>query len=134
MPYLNISTRPEMLHITRGLSTGGSLKRPLSGGSHAILASTDALDDGPVPAGLSLRQLSRVRAAHWVDSNRPGWRARSREIEAEFLEYERALRRFRDFREVVLWRGSTVGCQLFLIQMLAWFAEQDMGDCKVCFT
>jgi hypothetical protein len=103
----------------------------LAAGQQAVLAWPDTLCDGPVPPGLSIDQLGRVRAEHWADADRPGWRARSRKIETQFLELNRSLRRFRDFREVILWCSPRVSCQLLLAQMLAWFADQDLGGCKV---
>ena len=68
----------ESLHITWGESSGGSLRCSLLRPDHTVLATRDALCDGPVPSGLTLERLARVRAEHWAQSNHSGWRARAR--------------------------------------------------------
>ena len=50
------------LHIVDGESSAGSLRGFLPGSD--ILVWRDALYDGPVPGGLSLDKLSRMRALH----------------------------------------------------------------------
>jgi hypothetical protein len=100
------------LYIVDGHSSAGSLKRALP---HAeILIWRDALYEGPVPGGLSLAELTRVRERHWSASG-------------ELRKRDRELARFHDFDEVVLWFGPTVVCQLSLIQLLDWFAGQEKG-------
>ena len=80
-----------------------------------ILVWRDALYEGPVPGGLSLVELSRVRAQYWGVRN-------------EFSKRDHELGRFRNFDEVVLWFGPTMVCQLGLIQLLDWFAGQNPGQ------
>jgi hypothetical protein len=105
----------DTLYVVDGESSAASL----SPNKRNILVWRDALYDGPVPAGLSLQQLSRVRARHWGS---PG---------AEFSKRDRMLARFREFGEIVLWFGPTTLCQLSLIQLLDWFANQDRGKVKL---
>jgi|SRR5579872_3412793 len=96
------------LYIVDGDSSGGSLKRAVRGAE--ILVWRDALYEGPVPGGLSLGQLSRIRARHWNVAA------------SDFSRRDRNLARARQFDEVVLWLGPTMVCQLSLIQLLDWFA------------
>src|SRR5713226_9674245 len=104
------------LHIVDGQSSGGTLRGLLP--KAKILVWRDALYDGPVPGGLSLAQLSRIRTRHWGAGN-------------ELSIRDRELTRFRKFQEVVLWFGPTMVCQLSLIQVLDWFAGQKKGDTTV---
>jgi hypothetical protein len=96
------------LYIVDGDSSAGSLKPAVPGAE--ILVWRDALYDGPVPGGLSLGELSRVRARHWNAGR-------------AFAERDRALKRARTFDEVILWFGPTMVCQLSLIQLLDWFSR-----------
>ncbi|CAA9296308.1 MAG: hypothetical protein AVDCRST_MAG89-153, partial [uncultured Gemmatimonadetes bacterium] len=77
----------------------------------------DVLHEGPVPAGLSLRELSRVRAGFiaslgWggVDEARRGFEERDAVLAASAAE-----------DEVVLWFEHDLYDQLQLIQVLDWF-------------
>ena len=99
------------LHIVDGESSAGEVKRSLPRWDRHILVWRDALYDGPVPGGLPLAQLSRVRARHWNAKD-------------EFRLRDRALAGFRAFEEVVLWFGPTMVCQLSLIHLLDWFGNQ----------
>ncbi len=80
-----------------------------------IITWRDSLGWGPVPAGLSLAELSRVRSGFWT--GKPG----------AFEKRDAALARFGEHNEVVLCFGSTVLCQLALVQLLDWFSRQDLG-------
>src|SRR5215470_13078386 len=70
----DVSSRLVMktLHIVDGESTGETLRRARPGREHEILCWRDALYTGPVPSGLTLRRLSRVRSQFWTNgkSNR----------------------------------------------------------------
>ena len=76
-----------------------------------IIEWRDSLEWGPVPAGLSLSELSRVRSDFWT--GKPG----------VFEERDAALAGFAEHKEVVLCFGSTVLCQLALVQLLDWFSR-----------
>jgi hypothetical protein len=110
-----------MLHITNGDSTAISLRR--SGIPGVFLAWRDVLHDGPVPAGLSLRQLSEVRARFLAER---GWSSYEDALE-EFRARDSILERFRNDREVVLWFEHDLYDQLQLLQILDWLAEQERG-------
>jgi len=103
------------LHIVDGESTGETLRRARPGREHEILCWRDALYTGPVPSGLTLRRLSRVRSQFWTNgkSNR------------ELDKRDAGLLRYRQFDQVVVWfgAGGTL-CQLSLAQVLAWFYQQ----------
>ena len=104
------------LHIVDGHSSAGSLKRALPGTQ--ILVWLDALYEGPVPGGLTLAELTRLRERHWGASS-------------ELRKRNRALAKFREFDEVTLWFGPTMVCQLSLIQLLDWFAGQEKGATRI---
>ena len=110
-----------MLHITNGDSTAISLRR--SGIPGVFLAWRDVLHDGPVPAGLSLRQLSEVRARFLAER---GWSSYEDALE-EFRARDSIFERFRNEREVVLWFEHDLYDQLQLLQILGWLAEQERG-------
>jgi hypothetical protein len=110
---MNIPKRT--LHIVDGDSTGGTLRR--TGLTHGgkILSWRDALYSGPVPAGLSLRQLSRLRSKFWTAGK----------SSTEFDSRDATLARYADYEEIVLWFGSDCTlCELSLIQLLSWFRAQ----------
>src|SRR5579872_1083901 len=100
-----------MLHITNGSSV--ELNRTNLG---AVIYWNDVLHEGPVPANLSLEDLSRLRAGflsnYFVISD------------VSFAERNRDLSAFRDHEEVVLWFEHDLYDQLQLIQLLDWFAHQ----------
>jgi Domain of unknown function (DUF1835) len=110
-----------MLHITNGDSTAISLRR--SGIPGVFLAWRDVLHDGPVPAGLTLEQLSEVRARFLAER---GWSSYEDALE-EFRARDSILERFRNEREVVLWFEHDLYDQLQVLQILGWLAEQERG-------
>ena len=106
------------LHIVDGDSTGGTLK--MSGLARAgdILCWREALYSGPVPAGLSMRQLSRLRSRYFSKGKSPG----------EFEKRDAALAKHERYEKISLWfgRGCTL-CHLSLAQLLSWFREHDVS-------
>lgn len=107
-----------MLHITNGHSV--SLDQ--TGLPGRIVYWVDALHEGPVPAGLSLEELSQTRGAYLSGfSQKP----------VSFKERDEAVNAFRDNAEVVLWFEHDLYDQLHLIQLLNWFGGQDCGKTKV---
>ena len=83
-----------------------------------ILPWRDVLHDGPVPGGLSLRQLSRVRA-NYLSGVGAG---DSAELTAAFAGRDAVVERCDDYEGVVLWFEWDLYDQLQLIQLLAFFA------------
>src|SRR6185369_11209179 len=108
-----------MLHITNGDTAVQTLE---SGGvAGDILPWRDVLHDGPVPADLSLDELSRVRARFIADC---GW-GEFEDVVADFESRDRTLTSFGDHGEVTLWFEHDLYDQLQLIQLLDYFANQD---------
>src|SRR6185295_19412721 len=100
-----------MLHITNG----ESVSIPQTGLPGQVVYWNDILHDGPVPSGLSLQELSRVRERFISEflSLPPS--------EVSFARRDEAVLHFRDHEEVVLWFEHDLYDQLQLIQILDWF-------------
>lgn len=106
------------LHIVDGDSTGGTLKMSGLARVREILCWREALYSGPVPAGLSLRQLSRLRSRYWTKGK----------SQAEFEKRDAALAKHERYEKITLWfgRGCTL-CHLSLAQILSWFREHNVS-------
>jgi hypothetical protein len=109
------------LHITNGESVTGTFQQVRLPGSY--LAWNDALHDGPVPQTGTLNELSDVRAQALAAF---GW-GDYEELRAGFARRDRALEAFRGNQDVVLWFEHDLYDQLQLLQLLDWFAQQDLG-------
>ena len=110
------------LHFTNGDSAAGTMRA--GGITGETIPWRDVLHEGPVPAGLSLAHLSRVRA-EWLTRTGLGDLV---EIEREFTERDDMLRRYADFDEVVLWFEWDLYDQLQLIQILDFLADSTSDD------
>jgi hypothetical protein len=84
-----------------------------------ILPWRDILHEGPVPGGLPLPELSRVRARFLADK---GW-ADAATVYADFEARDQALFSASTWERVALWFEHDLYDQLQLLQLLAWFAE-----------
>ena len=107
-----------MLHITNGDMTVGVLKAAEMPGTY--LAWRDVLHDGPVPAGLSLSELSRTRVEFIASC---GW-GKAEEIGRQFVTRDAMVEASAKEDEVVLWFESDLYDQLQLCQVLAWYNDQ----------
>jgi len=107
-----------MLHLTNGDMAVGVLRAAELPG--AYLPWRDVLHEGPVPAGLSLDKLSRLRVEFIVAC---GW-GKPEEVSRQFLTRDAALEASLGEDEVVLWFESDLYDQLQLCQILAWYKEQ----------
>jgi len=114
-----------MLHITNGDSVSGTLRH--TGLPGAVVAWQDVLHEGPVPSGLPLEELSRLRAEFLASL---GF-GTVEEIAASFAERDRALAGFRDHEEVVLWFEHDLYDQLQLIQLLDWLNGREPGATRL---
>ena len=85
----------------------------------------DVLHDGPVPGGLTLQELSDVRARALAGFGFNG--SDYDGIRAGFAERDATLENFRKHDEVVLWFEHDLYDQLQLIQLLDWFSRQELG-------
>ena len=97
-----------MLHITNGECAVAVLSQAVRG---AFLPWDDVLHEGPVPAGLSLEELSAQRARFIAE-------AFGAQAEERFRARDAAFRRAREHDEVVLWFEHDLFDQLQLIQVL----------------
>jgi hypothetical protein len=108
-----------MLHITNGTSV--SLAETGLGGE--IVCWVDVLQEGPVPAGLELAGLTRLRitflTAQWP------------EIRPTLAQRDASLRRFAEHDEVILWFEHDLYDQLQLIQILDWFDGRDTAATRL---
>jgi len=108
------------LHIIDGESTGGSLRQAGFGKKGDILPWRDALYTGPVPGGLTLRRLSRLRSRFWTGKGA-----------TEFDKRDATLTHHTEYDEIVLWFGATSICQLSLVQLLDWFDEHSRDNTRL---
>jgi hypothetical protein len=108
-----------MLLITVGDHARDQLAE--AGVDGAVLVWRDILHEGPVPAGLDLPALSRVRAGFVAAA---GW-APAGEAAADFAARDRALAGFAGHRGTVLCLDHNLVNQLQLAQLLDWFAAGD---------
>ncbi len=110
--------RIQMLHITNGHSV--SLDQ--TGLPGRIVYWVDVLHEGPVPAGLSLDELSQMRGEFLTEFfQKP----------VSFKERDGLVKAFREHDEVVLWFEHDLYDQLQLIQLLNWFGRQDTGKTRI---
>src|SRR5215468_11030150 len=112
---------PSTLHITNGDSAGGLMRQ--AGFEGDILTWRDVLHEGPVPAQLSLPELSALRVRFLADK---GWGEREA-IAAEFVARATQLQSCSRYDRIVLWFEHDLFDQLQLLQLLAWFAADDRG-------
>lgn len=110
-----------MLHITNGDSVGGTLRQTDLPGD--ILTWKDILHEGPTPAGLSLEQMSKIRAQFLADSVSAAYD----DVLVTFMHRDTLLAQFAAHKEVVLWFEHDLYDQLQLIQLLDWFSHQHLG-------
>jgi hypothetical protein len=110
-----------MLHITNGDSVTGTFRQVKFPGSY--LAWKDVLHDGPVPQTATLADLSDIRAQALAGF---GW-GDYEKLRADFAARDRTLQDFRKNQDVVLWFEHDLYDQLQLLQLLDWFAQQDLA-------
>lgn len=114
-----------MLHIHNGDSSANVLKESGLKGEH--LAWREALIAGPTPQNLSAADWRNVRSLHLAEAYELDPQASALDL----LEQERALAKFSQHEEVVLWFEHDLFCQLHLIYLLQWFAKQELGRTKL---
>jgi hypothetical protein len=107
-----------MLHITNGDAAANVLRR--AGITDEILPWRDVLHEGPVPPGLDLRELSKVRVEFIAEC---GW-GRAEEVARQFGARDAALEKSARDTPVVIWLESDLYDQLQLCQVLAWYHDQ----------
>jgi hypothetical protein len=113
-----------MLHVLNGDSTRLSLEQSSVEGTLAVWA--DALHDGPVPAGLSDEELTRLRARHHaIQMDRP-----EKQIAGMAHGWDAALAGYGGFDEVVFWLEHDLFDQLILLRHLHWLSTIDPGSTR----
>lgn len=108
-----------ILNITNGDCAVEIMKKADIPGS--FLPWQDVLHDGPVPEGLALDELSKVRA-NFIFSR--GWGG-AEDIEQVFVERDNTLRSFEEYEKVILWFEHDLYDQLQILQILDWFHENN---------
>ncbi|MCO4757573.1 MAG: hypothetical protein KC477_06100 [Oceanospirillaceae bacterium] len=113
-----------MLHITNGDNANQVLQH--AGVSGRFLSWADVLHDGPVPAGLTLDEMSQVRA-NFI--HHCGWAS---EFEALTHFQSRDAVFLSSAREggVVIWNSPELYDQLHLIQLLSWYNSEAGRHCQ----
>ena len=87
----------------------------------------DFLHEGSVPVNLSLKELSLVRARFITDY---GF-GKFDDIKKDFEERDKKLNNYKLYDKVVLWFEHDLYDQLQLLQLLSWFATQELGTTKL---
>ena len=105
---------PKCLNITNGDCAVEIMQK--AGIAGDFLPWRDVLHDGPVPAGLSLPQLSEVRAQFIIDR---GWGEAER-IKRSFIDRDRKLNSIEQYEKVILWFEHDLYDQLQILQLLDW--------------
>jgi len=106
-----------ILNITNGDSTVKIMKEASIPG--AFLPWRDVLHDGPVPEGLSLDELSEVRAQFIAER---GW-GKQEDIKKSFIERDNTLKSIENYEKIILWFEHDLYDQLQLLQILDWFSQ-----------
>lgn len=114
-----------MLHITNGDSAVRVMRE--AGIAGEFLPWRDVLHEGPAPAGLTLGEMSKVRAAFIAAC---GW-SEEKQAREGFQERDARLATFRDHEEVILWFEHDLYDQLQLLQLLDWFSARGPGDTRL---
>lgn len=111
-----------ILNITNGDCAVEIMKK--SGIPGIFLPWQDVLHDGPVPEGLSLEELSKVRAEFIISR---GWGTPD-DVERVFVERDNMLRSFEKYEKVILWFEHDLCDQLQILQILDWFHENNNNE------
>lgn len=113
------------LNITNGSNSVELMKA--AGISGDKMSWDDILHEGPVPQGLTLRELSAVRAAYM---SQLGW-GNADEIQQKFSARDELLEKSVGYANIVLWFEHDLYDQLQLVQILDWFHQQVGPQCNL---
>jgi hypothetical protein len=111
-----------VLNITNGDSAVEIMERANIPGN--FLPWRDVLHDGPVPAGLSLEELSEVRAQFIAEC---GW-GEPESIRKSYIARDAQLRSSNENERIILWFEHDLYDQLQIIQILDWFYHSPAHD------
>ena len=115
----------KVLNITNGDCAVAVMRQ--AGVKGDILPWRDVLHEGPVPENLSLDELAEVRARFIAER---GW-GEFEKVKKGFRQRDDVLRSFNDYDAVVLWFEHDLYDQLQILQILDWFAEQDLFSTRL---
>ena len=113
------------LHVTNGDSVLYVFKKAGILGTH--LAWRDALEEGPVPAGLTLEETSAIRTRYLAER---GY-AKPIKVIHDFQARDERIRNAASFREVVLWFEHDLYDQLQLLQVLTSLDDRKLEPGRV---
>jgi len=114
-----------ILNITNGDSSVEVMKK--AGIPGVFLPWRDVLHDGPVPKGLTLKELSKVRSQFIISR---GWGI-AEAIERDFIERDSTLKSFTKYQKVILWFEHDLYDQLQILQILDWFHENKESEVEL---
>ena len=112
-----------ILHIHNGDASADVAKQSAIPGEH--FAWREALIEGPA-SQVKTDEWRRRRAQHLSDT----YDVDLADCEKESIAQEQKLASFQKYDEVVLWFEHDLFCQVHLIHLLNWFAQQDPGETK----
>lgn len=107
-----------ILNITNGDSAVNIMQE--AGIPGVFLPWRDVLHEGPVPAGLSLDELSELRAQYIIEQ---GW-GEPEAIRTSFIERDNVLKAFEKHEKILLWFEHDLYDQLQIVQILDWFSQR----------
>ncbi len=107
-----------MLHIHNGDASADVARTSAIPGEH--FAFREALVEGPTPANRDTAEWRKLRAQHLAEAYGEDLDRCERELEAQDEE----LKRSNVHDEVVLWFEHDLFCQVNLLYLLQWFAQQ----------
>jgi len=114
-----------ILNITNGDCAVEIMKKANIPG--VFLPWRDVLHEGPVPDGLSLEELSKVRAQFIVERS---WGS-TEEVTKSFVQRDDELKSFKKYEKVILWFEHDLYDQLQIIQILDWFNQNPAGEVEL---
>jgi hypothetical protein len=114
-----------ILNITNGESSVKIMQAAQIPGD--ILPWRDVLHEGPVPASLTLSELSEVRAQFIAAQ---GWE----ELEVvrnSFITRDKQLESYRNYKKVILWFEHDLYDQLQILQVLDWLTDNPFQEANL---
>jgi len=116
--------KSKTLHITNGDSAASLIVASTVPGD--VLPWRDVLHDGPVPGGLSLAELSQVRAGYLSE----GFGKPLPDVQGDFALRDEQLQGCDRYDEVILWFEHDLYDQLQLLQLLDWLHAHPRGHAR----
>ena len=112
----------KILNITNGDSAIAIMQQAKLSGD--FLPWRDVLHDGPVPANLTLEDLSKIRADFIIEQ---GW-GEADDVHNSFRERDKHLLSYQSYDEIILWFEHDLYDQLQILQILDWFSNKSLDN------